>query len=69
MIELEQTHDLVDPVVIAAFEGWNDAADSATGAVDHLLDMWNARIVAELDSEDYYDFQVNRPRVSADESG
>jgi len=69
VIELEQTHGLVDPVVIAAFEGWNDAADSATGAVDHLLDMWNARIVAELDSEDYYDFQVNRPRVSTDESG
>jgi proteasome assembly chaperone (PAC2) family protein len=69
VIELEQTHDLVDPVVIAAFEGWNDAADSATGAVDHLLDMWNARIVAELDSEEYYDFQVNRPRVSTDEAG
>lgn len=69
MIELEQTHNLVDPVVIAAFEGWNDAADAATGVIDHLMDVWNARIVGELDPEEYYDFQVNRPRIAAGEDG
>ena len=69
MIELEETHDLVDPVVIAAFEGWNDAADAATGVVDHLMDVWNARVVGALDPEDFYDFQVNRPRVGTDENG
>jgi proteasome assembly chaperone (PAC2) family protein len=69
VIELEDTHDLVDPVVIAAFEGWNDAADAATGVIDHLMDVWNARVVGAVDPEDYYDFQVNRPMVSTDENG
>jgi len=68
-MELEETRDLVDPVVIAAFEGWNDAAESATGAVDHLMRVWGARVIGELDPEDYYDFQVNRPVVSTDPRG
>ena len=52
------------PVLIAAFEGWNDAGDAASGAVKHLEDVWDAEPVAELDPEDYYDFQVTRPTVS-----
>ena len=50
--------------MVAAFEGWNDAGDAATAAVDHLLEVWDAELVAALDPEDYYDFQVNRPRVA-----
>lgn len=69
MIELEETHDLVDPVVIAAFEGWNDAADAATGVVDHLMHVWHARVIGALDPEDFYDFQVNRPHIGSDENG
>ena len=61
--------NLRDPVVIAAFEGWNDAAEAATGAVDHLIDEWNAELVTAIDPEDYYDFQVNRPQVGFDEDG
>jgi proteasome assembly chaperone (PAC2) family protein len=55
---------LDDPVVLAAFEGWNDAADAATGALEHLERAWLARPLAALDPDDYYDFQVNRPTVS-----
>ena len=55
---------LSDPVVIAAFEGWNDAGDAATGAVEHLEEVWEARAVVEVDPEEFYDFQVNRPAVS-----
>ena len=55
---------LTDPVLVAAFEGWNDAGDAATGAVEHLELVWDAQPVTELDPEDYYDFQVNRPTVS-----
>jgi proteasome assembly chaperone (PAC2) family protein len=51
------------PVLLAAFEGWNDAGDAATSAVEHLAEQWGARAVAELDPDDYYDFQVNRPLV------
>ena len=52
------------PVLIAAFEGWNDAGDAASGAVEHLEEVWDARKTAAIDPEDYYDFQVNRPTVS-----
>jgi proteasome assembly chaperone (PAC2) family protein len=55
---------LRDPVVVVAFEGWNDAGDAATGAVEHLELIWDATPLAALDPEDYYDFQVNRPTVS-----
>ena len=55
---------LTDPVVVVAFEGWNDAGDAATGAVEHLELIWDATPLAALDPEDYYDFQVNRPTVS-----
>jgi len=54
---------LRDPVLIAAFEGWNDAGDAASGAVEHLELTWDAEPLAELDSEDYYDYQVNRPMI------
>jgi proteasome assembly chaperone (PAC2) family protein len=56
--------ELTDPVVVVAFEGWNDAGDAATGAVEHLELIWDAKPLAALDPEDYYDFQVNRPTVS-----
>lgn len=54
---------LRDPVLVAAFEGWNDAADAASGAVEHLELIWDAEPFAELDSEEYYDYQVNRPQI------
>ncbi|MGB8651899.1 MAG: PAC2 family protein [Mycobacteriales bacterium] len=50
--------------MVAAFEGWNDAGDAATGAVEHLGEVFGARDVAALDPDDFYDFQVNRPTVS-----
>ena len=61
MIELEDVPELNNPVVIAAFEGWNDAGEAATAAIDHLIDVWDAEAIAALDPEEYYDFQVNRP--------
>jgi len=51
------------PVLVAAFEGWNDAGDAATSAVEHLGEQWGAEDVAALDPDEYYDFQVNRPMV------
>ena len=52
------------PVLIAAFEGWNDAGNAATGAVEHLEVAWDATRFATVDPDEYYDFQVNRPTVS-----
>ena len=69
MIELEDLPELRDPVLIAAFEGWNDAGEAASGAIEHLRGVWGAELLAELDPEEYYDYQVNRPHVSIDASG
>ncbi len=69
VIELEEVPPLVDPVMIAAFEGWNDAGEAATSAVDHLISEWSAQTVAAIDPEDFYDFQVNRPTVSLGPDG
>ncbi|GGS38719.1 PAC2 family protein [Streptomyces parvus] len=66
MIELESVPELVDPVMVAAFEGWNDAGDAASTAVGHLDREWKGEVFAALDAEDYYDFQVNRPTVWLD---
>ena len=55
--------ELQNPVLLAAFEGWNDAGDAATAAVEHLEAEWAAEPVAAVDPDDYYDFQVNRPMV------
>jgi len=55
--------------MVAAFEGWNDAGEAASGALGHLEEVWGAHQIAELDPEDYHDFQVNRPLVALDESG
>ncbi|WP_249411315.1 PAC2 family protein [Nocardioides faecalis] len=68
-MEIETVPDLHRPVVIAAFEGWNDAAESATSLVDHLMEVWDAHVVAAIDPDEYYDFQVNRPVVGIDENG
>ncbi|MGW4032143.1 PAC2 family protein [Streptomyces sp. NPDC004838] len=66
MIELEGVPELIDPVMVAAFEGWNDAGDAASTAVAHLEREWKGEVFAALDAEDYYDFQVNRPTVFLD---
>ena len=49
--------------MIAAFEGWNDAGEAASTALEHLELTWDATPLAAIDPEDYYDFQVTRPHV------
>ena len=74
-MEIHQIPLLRDPIMIMAFSGWNDAAEAASGAVEHLLSGWRDKnddvlpeLIAEVESEDFYDFQVNRPVVSIDDS-
>ena len=49
--------------MVAAFEGWNDAGDAATTAIEHLARQWSARTFAEIDPEEFYDFTSTRPQV------
>lgn len=60
---------LHDPVVIAAFEGWNDAGDAATTAARYLVDRWDADQVADVDPEEFFDFTATRPEVRLDDDG
>ncbi|MCU1399639.1 MAG: hypothetical protein JWN62_2748 [Acidimicrobiales bacterium] len=54
---------LRNPVVVAAFTGWNDAGDSASGGVRHLIEDWGAAAMAEIDPEEFTDFATIRPHV------
>jgi len=74
-MEIHQIPLLREPVMVIAFSGWNDAAEAASGAVEHLLSGWRDKnddvfpeLIANVESEDFYDFQVNRPVVTIDDS-
>lgn len=54
---------LHSPVVVAAFTGWNDAGDAASGGVRHLIEDWGAAALAEIDPEEFTDFATVRPHV------
>ena len=56
-------------LLVVAFEGWNDAGEAASGAVRALKEVLNVTPIADIDPEDYYDFQLNRPHVEFDDDG
>jgi proteasome assembly chaperone (PAC2) family protein len=58
-----ETPPLRRPVLVAAFEGWNDAGDAASMAVQHLLSLVDDRLLASIDPESFYDFTSTRPEV------
>ncbi len=60
---------LRDPVAVLAFEGWGDAGESASHAAESLLDTLGGDLIAVVDPEDHFDFQVRRPMVEVDEAG
>jgi predicted ATP-grasp superfamily ATP-dependent carboligase len=71
--DLEHVHsttlpDLRRPVLVVAFEGWNDAGNAATTAVKFLGDQWGAEGFATIDPEEFYDFSSTRPLVRFDEA-
>jgi predicted ATP-grasp superfamily ATP-dependent carboligase len=49
--------------MVCAFQGWNDAGDAASSAVSFLASALEARRFARIDSEEFYDFQANRPCI------
>src|ERR1700677_2344796 len=51
------------PAMVCAFKGWNDAGDAASGAVSFLASALDASSFARIDSEEFYDFQSNRPCI------
>jgi proteasome assembly chaperone (PAC2) family protein len=59
---------LRSPIMILAFSGWNDAGEAASAAIEHLASIWPVQPIGEFDTEEFYDYQNNRPIVSVDES-
>jgi proteasome assembly chaperone (PAC2) family protein len=60
---------LLRPVLLAAFQGWNDAGEAATGAIDVLARELAAQPFAEVDPEEFFDFQHSRPMIRLTEAG
>jgi proteasome assembly chaperone (PAC2) family protein len=59
--------ELRDPVLVAAFRGWNDGGQGASLAAGYLAKAWAAERFAEIDAESFYDFQATRPMVSLED--
>jgi proteasome assembly chaperone (PAC2) family protein len=55
--------NLRQPNMVAAYLGWPDAAQVATGAVSYLISKLSATKFAEMKSDAYYDFATVRPSV------
>jgi predicted ATP-grasp superfamily ATP-dependent carboligase len=58
---------LEHPILISAFRGWNDGGQGASLATGYLAKLWNARRFAEIEPENFFDFQATRPHVSLEE--
>jgi hypothetical protein len=64
------TPQLRRPYALLAFEGWNDASDSASGVITYLIEqLETGEAYAAIDPEEFYDFQAHRPNVGIDETG
>ncbi|MEN8582417.1 PAC2 family protein [Arthrobacter sp. KBS0703] len=72
-----ETEQLLQPVpegqritvMLAAFEGWNDAGEAASDALRYLNKLWGGKKVGSIDADEYYDFQFTRPTVRRTASG
>jgi proteasome assembly chaperone (PAC2) family protein len=60
--EAEPPH-LRSPALVCAFAGWNDAAGAATTALTTAAESLEAEVIAQIDPEDFFDFQANRPTI------
>jgi proteasome assembly chaperone (PAC2) family protein len=66
-LRVHRRPQLTRPVLIAAFRGWNDGAQAASLAAGYLAKTWEAERFADLDPENFFDFQATRPHVSLED--
>jgi proteasome assembly chaperone (PAC2) family protein len=63
-LRIAERPELRQPVLVTAFRGWNDGGQGASLAAGYLAKAWQAARFADIDPEEFYDFQVARPHVS-----
>ena len=68
-LSLEIIPELTDATLVLAFDGWNDAGESATGALRFLNEGIQSAPLGEIDAEEFFDFTVRRPEVRMDGEG
>ena len=66
-LRIDHQPELEQPVLVAAFRGWNDGAQAASLAAGYLAKTWSAERFADVDPENFFDFQATRPHVSLEE--
>jgi proteasome assembly chaperone (PAC2) family protein len=66
-LRVHRRPELTRPVLIGAFRGWNDGAQAASLAAGYLAKTWDAERFADVDPEEFFDFQATRPHVSLEE--
>jgi proteasome assembly chaperone (PAC2) family protein len=66
-LKVDRRPTLERPVLVAAFRGWNDGGQGASLAAGYLAKLWKAERFAEIDPENFYDFQATRPHVKLEE--
>ncbi len=62
-----ETPQLRNPVLVATFSGWNDAASAASAALTAVADSVETELVAQIDPEEFFDFQATRPQIELTE--
>ncbi|MCY3557999.1 MAG: PAC2 family protein [Chloroflexi bacterium] len=60
-LSINELPDLTDPILILAWEGWNDAGESASTAAQYLIQQFGLGSFATIDPEEFYDFTEVRP--------
>ena len=68
-VRWERDPELRRPLLVVAFEGWNDAGDASSLALGYLASAWKAERFATVDAEEFYDFTVTRPQVRLGDDG
>ncbi len=58
---------LRSPILVCSFRGWNDAAAAASTALATVANSLDAELIAQIDPEEYFDFQSTRPTITLTE--
>jgi predicted ATP-grasp superfamily ATP-dependent carboligase len=66
-LRIHEHSDLERPILVSAFRGWNDGGQGASLAAGYLARLWDAELIADVDPEDFFDFQATRPQVKLED--